>query len=97
MRHLPIIWIPYSNACIKTSRCYSRTIKSNGINLREMARQRAETSAFRDAPNSGSCVVTSGYHNIAFDFQTPDARLVTHENVLAETGLYVPNSQGCIS
>jgi hypothetical protein len=89
--NLPIIRIPYPYTRIQTACRYFFPIKSNGVDLTEVACERTQTFAFRDAPNLCGCVVTAGYNEIAMYLKTADTGLVTDENVLANSLLEIPD------
>lgn len=59
--------------------------------------QGAQTFAFRDAPDSGSGVVTAGCDQISMDFDTPHTCLVAEQDVLAETSCNIPDSERRVS
>lgn len=94
--NLPSLRIPNPNTSIQTSCGYSRPIKSNSIDLREMPSKSSYTSPFRNAPNSRCSIITSRNYNITLDFQTSDTRLMSNQHIFTKSGVNVPNPQSCI-
>lgn len=95
--YIPIVRIPNANTRIQTSCCYSIAVKSDGINLREVSAEGAQTSAFRNAPYFGCGIITSRNHKVALDLQTSNASLVTNKYILADSLLDIPNAESGIS
>ncbi len=76
-QNLPRRRIPDTNIGVKTAGNNSLAVKGNGVDLTKMALECLQTPPFRYAPDSGKCIVASGNHNVAFNLEAADARLVT--------------------
>jgi hypothetical protein len=74
---LPIVRIPYPHTSIQTSSGYPVSIKSDSVDLGEMTRECSQQSTILDAPHFCHSIVASRNYDVALNFETTDARLVT--------------------
>jgi hypothetical protein len=96
VKNLPSCRVPYPHICVQATSHDALAIKSNSIDLAEVARQGLQTAPFGDAPDSRRGVVATGDDDIALDLETSNARLMTNENVAAQTCSDIPDSEGRI-
>ena len=88
--NLPVCRIPYPDTGVQAACRDLFPVKSDGVNLTEVARERPQALALRDTPNLRGGIVGAGYNNVTMDLETPYTSLMANEYVLAETLFEVP-------
>ena len=91
------VWVPYSDAGIQTPGSNSSAVKSNGIDLTEMARKGSVTPSFRNTPYTRHSVIASGDDDIPVDGKASDTRLVADQDIPTCSRNQIPYPKGAIS
>lgn len=89
--------VPYADAGVETPGCNPSAIKSDSIDLAEMARKCPVAPPFRDAPYTCHSVIAPGDNDIPVDSKASDTRLVSDQDISACSRDQVPYPKGTIS
>ena len=89
--------IPDAHARIQAPGGNLLAIKSNGVNLTEMPGQCPQTLSTLDTPDLGCGIVATRDDEVAVDFETTDAGLMSVQNSLQLSGHEVPDAEGRIT
>jgi len=85
--------VPDAHVRIETASDNPFAVEGYRIDLAEMALQSLDTPAFRNAPHFGRGVVASRDDNVAVDLEAADASLMSNQDVAAQAGSDVPDSE----
>ena len=94
--YVPSRCIPDPDARVQTAGSHAGAVEGDGIDLAVVSREGVKATALRDAPNFGRGIVAAGDDDVAFDFQTSDASLVSDQDVTAQPTSDIPDTQSRI-
>lgn len=90
---LRCVGIPDADIGIQASGHDTPAVEGDGVDLAEVSLQCLDAAALRDAPDLRSSVVTTRHDNVSLDLEAPDASLVPHKHISAESRSDIPYPQ----